>query len=239
MKYATRILVIMVMTMFFATIAGTAFALDEEAVKKSKSLLDTLNDGGIIGHSIILMSVIVIALCIEHAMTIRRDVLCPPELLGQLEALFEEEEYEEAMTLCEANPNFLTNVVAAGLPKIGMGFAEIEAAMIEQGEQEAIKLHQKISYVSLLANMAPMMGLFGTVVGMILAFNVIAMSDTAPTPNELASGISMALVTTAEGLTVAMPALTLYFYFRNKVIATVFEIGDVTEELLERFRPVE
>lgn len=243
MRKAAKVwLLVIAMTYAFAlTTSLYAEEGDSERASKAKSktLLDTINDGGMIGHSIILTSVIGTALIIEHFMSIRRDVLCPPELVGQIEALFEEEEYEEAMTICESSPNFFTNVVAAGLPKIGLGFDEIEAAMVERGEREATKLHMKISYTSLIANMAPMMGLFGTVVGMIISFNVIAASDTAPTPNELAQGISMALVTTAEGLIVAMPVLTFYFYFRNKVITVVFEISDLTSELIERFRPTE
>lgn len=220
-----------------------AFALYAEAGTRAKvqkqSLLGIINQGGVIGYIVILLSVAALALIIEHFLTIRRDVLVPPELLGHIESLFEDEEYEEAMTLCESTPNFLTNVIAAGLPKIGQGYEAIEASMGEAGEQEAVKLHQKIGYLSLIANIAPMLGLFGTVVGMIAAFQVIATSEAAPEASKLAGGISMALVTTALGLSVAIPTLCFYFFFRNRVIRVVMEVGTITEELMERFRPVE
>ncbi|TET39098.1 MAG: MotA/TolQ/ExbB proton channel family protein [Planctomycetota bacterium] len=217
---------------------GVAYAADKSG-KTAISLFDTIKNGGIIGFFIILLSVASLALTIEHAITIRRDALVPPELLGHLESLFEDEEYEEAMTLCESTPNFLTNVIAAGLPKIGQGYEAIEAAMQEAGENEAVKLNQKISYLSLIANIAPMMGLFGTVIGMIMAFNVIARSEAAPSPAKLAGGISVALVTTALGLFVAIPTMCFYFFFRNRVMRVVMEVATISEELMERFRPAE
>lgn len=232
-----KIFIAMLTLVCIVAFAADAFA--GEGGKKSVSLFDTIMAGGVIGILIILLSITALALFIEHLISIRRDQLVPPELLGHLESLFEDEEYEEAMTLCEATPNFLTNVVAAGLPKIGQGYEAIESSMAEAGEQEAVKLHQKISYLSLIANISPMLGLFGTVVGMIIAFNTIAMSDAAPSPSELAGGISMALVTTALGLTVAIPTLCFYFFFRNRVIRIVMEVSTITDELMERFRPVE
>jgi biopolymer transport protein ExbB len=140
------------------------------------------------------------------------------------------------MNLCETQPTFLTNVLAAALPKIGTGFDNIERAMGEVGDLEATKLNQKISYISLIANLAPMIGLFGTVSGMIGAFNTIATAKTAPTPAELAGGIQQALVTTFLGLLVAIPMLCAYFYFKNRVQRIIMEVGSITEELMERFR---
>jgi len=223
----------------FVTMCSLAYAGEEETKVKSTSFLTILNNGGIVGHIIILSSVASLALAIEHAITIRRDVLVPPEILGQIEALFEEEEYEEAMTLCESAPNFLTNIIAAGLAKVGAGWDALQGALGEAADNEAIKMYQKISYLSLISQIAPMLGLYGTVIGMIMAFNVIAQSEAAPSPAKLAHGIEVALVTTAEGLTVAMPTVCIYFFFRNRVIRVVMEVGGITDELMERFRPTE
>ena len=229
-------------------VALTVFAVDAFAQESGRkaisdvntiSWFETIMQGGVIGFVIIGLSIASLALVIEHFMTIKRDALVPPELLGHLESLFEDEEYEEAMTLCESAPNFLTNVIAAGLPRIGQPYEQIEAAMQEAGEQEAVKLHQKISYLSLIGNVSPMLGLFGTVMGMIVAFNVIAKSAGAPSPADLANGIQIALVTTFLGLLVAIPTVSAYFFFRNKVIRIVMEVGQISEELMERFRPAE
>jgi biopolymer transport protein ExbB len=223
-------------TNLYAQEASARRAVSEE---QAISWFETIMQGGVIGFLIIGLSIAALALVIEHFMTIKRDALVPPELLGHLESLFEDEEYEEAMTLCESAPNFLTNVIAAGLPKIGQPYEQIEAAMQEAGEQEAVKLHQKISYLSLIGNISPMLGLFCTVTGMIIAFNIIAKSSGAPSPADLANGIQVALVTTFLGLLVAIPTVSAYFYFRNKVIRIVMEVGQIAEELMERFRPTE
>jgi len=189
-----------------------------------------------IGIIIILLSFAAVALIVEHLMSIKRDQIVPPELVAHIEQLLEDEEYEEAMTLCESAPNFLTNTVAAGLARLGRPYEEIEAAMQEAGDQEAVKLFQKISYLSLIGTVAPMLGLFGTVAGMIQAFSVIAGKETQPKPRELARGIMTALVTTFLGLMVAIPSVAAYFFFRNKVIRIVMEVGTIAEELMQRFR---
>ena len=238
-----KVLLLVVLTVALTLFAANLYAQGEadsrRAVSEEISWFETIMQGGVIGFVIIGLSIAALALTIEHFMTIKRDALVPPELLGHLESLFEDEEYEEAMTLCESAPNFLTNVIAAGLPRIGQPYEQIEAAMQEAGEQEAVKLHQKISYLSLIGNISPMLGLFGTVMGMIVAFNVIAKSQGAPSPADLANGIQIALVTTFLGLLVAIPTVSAYFYFRNKVIRIVMEVGQIAEELMERFRPAE
>ena len=240
-----KVLLLVVLTVVLTLLATEVWAQGEASSRRSVneeqaiSWFETIMQGGVLGLIIIGLSIASLALAIEHFMTIKRDALVPPELLGHLESLFEDEEYEEAMTLCESAPNFLTNVIAAGLPRIGQPYEQIEAAMQEAGEQEAVKLHQKISYLSLIGNVSPMLGLFGTVTGMIVAFNVIARSQGAPSPADLANGIQVALVTTVLGLLVAIPTISAYFYFRNKVIRIVMEVGTIAEELMERFRPAE
>lgn len=203
---------------------------------KTITMWQTLKWGGWIGFTILGLSVVGMGLIIEHALTIRRDTLVPPDLLGNIESLFEDEEFDEAMQICETQPTFLTNVLAAGLPKINQGYEEIEKAMLEVGEQEATRLHQKIGYLSLIANVSPMMGLLGTVAGMIGAFNTIASKQGAPNPADLAGDISKALVTTFLGLTVAIPLTAAFFYFRNRVIRIILEVGAISGELMERFK---
>ncbi len=218
--------------------AFVAYAQDAPAAttKKSKTLLDYVKDGGMIGHSIILCSIIGVSLGITYAFQIRRDVLVPPELLGQLEQLFEEEEYEEAFHVCEANPSFISSVIAAGLSKLDEGYDEMLKAMQETGEAETTKLNIKIGYISLISAISPMLGLFGTVSGMISTFDVIAMSEVQPKPSDLAGGISEALVTTYEGLVVAIPMIVLFNFFRNRITSVLIEVGGITDELMGRFK---
>ncbi|MDF1667437.1 MAG: MotA/TolQ/ExbB proton channel family protein, partial [Planctomycetota bacterium] len=172
----------------------------------------------------------------EHFMSLRQDQMVPPALVDTVEGLFEDEEYEEVMNICEDQPSMLTNVLAAGLPKIGTGWNNISEAMGEVANMEATKLNQKVSYIGLIASIAPLMGLFGTVTGMIATFNTIANSKAAPKPKELAAGIQQALVTTCMGLMVAIPATVLFFFFRNRVVRTILEVNAIIEELMDRFR---
>lgn len=192
--------------------------------------------GGWVGWIIIFMSFVGLALIIEHAVNIKRDRIVPPQLIDEIEGMFENEEYQEALELCESEPNYLTNVLAAALPKINQGFDTMKSAMADVADEEAIKLQQKISYLSLVGNIAPMLGLFGTVTGMIAAFQTIARIGAAVTPADLADGIAVALVTTFQGLLVAIPCSIGYFVFRNKVVRVVLELDAIADEFVERFR---
>lgn len=192
--------------------------------------------GGWCGWIIVFLSFVGLALMIEHGVTIKRDKLAPPQIVDEIEGMFENEEYQEALELCEAEPGYLTNVLAAGLPKINAGFDTMKAAMSEVAEEEAIKLLQKISYLSLVSNIGPMLGLFGTITGMIQAFQVIAHLGSAVTPADLATGISIALVTTFQGLCVGIPCAAGYFVYKNKTVRVIMQINAISDELVERFR---
>ena len=219
----------------FALTGNLAFAQAEGAVSE-KTVLDALMEAGFVGLLIILMSIVGGALAITFAFQLRRDVLVPPEVLGHVESLFEDEEWEEAYHLCEASPSILSAVVAAGLEKMDDGYGQMESTMSEVLEMESTKLHQKVGYLSLIANLSPMMGLLGTVLGMIGAFNTIANSPVQPSPKQLGGDISIALGTTFLGLCVAIPMTAVYVYFRNKVITVSAEVGGVSEELMGRFK---
>lgn len=232
---AIRMAAVLVVTL--VVFAAPVLAQDAGAEAPSQSMLKVyLTAGGTIGFVILLCSVVSLALIIEHVINIKRDKIVPPQLIDEIEGMFENEEYQEALELCETEPNFLTNVLAAGLPKINAGFETMKASMDEAGEEEAIRLQQKIGYLSLIANIAPMLGLFGTVSGMIEAFQTIAAKGASVTPADLADGISKALVTTFLGLLVAIPTMIAYFFFRNKVVRVTLEIGAIADELVERFR---
>jgi len=208
--------------------------IPEEARINIKNILSW---GSWPGMIIILHSVAAVALIIEHFVNIKRNKIVPPHLVDEIEALFEEEEYQEALELCEAQPNFLTNILAAGLPKLNAGFDTMKQVMSEQASLEATKLHQKISYLALISNLAPMWGLFGTVQGMIVAFAQIVILGPRVTPKDLAFGVQQALVTTFEGLVVAIPCMMMFFIFRNRVVRIINELTGVADDLVERFRP--
>jgi biopolymer transport protein ExbB len=159
--------------------------------------------------------------------------------VSEIEVLFEDEEYEEAMELCEAEPSYFTNIVGAALPKMNSGYAAMMDAISDAQGDENQKLYQHISYLSVASAEGPMLGLLGTVQGMIQAFQKIASSRGAPDPAQLSESISLALVTTFEGLVVAIPGTMFYFLFRNKIMTLTMRAAGVIGDLFDRFRPTE
>lgn len=217
---------------------AAAPALAQEAPKaevESLSMWNLVVLSGFIGWVIIGLSVVTLAVIIENIVSLNREKLAPPELIDEIQSLFDEGQFQEAMELCENEQNFFTRVCAAGIAKIGHDYEVIEQAITEMGDEESIKLHQKIGWVAVLAAVSPMLGLFGTVQGMIASFHTIA-STANPTPAELAGGIYVALLTTFEGQMVAIPATAAFAYIRNKLVRSTIEIGAIVEDLFERFR---
>ncbi|MGD2019025.1 MAG: MotA/TolQ/ExbB proton channel family protein [Planctomycetota bacterium] len=218
--------------------AGLVFvATTTPALAQTTSAGDVFKKSGIVGLAIMGLSVVALAVIIQNIVSLKRDKLAPPELIDEIEVLFNDEKFQEAMDLCEEEETYFTRVCGAGIAKIGQPFEVIEKSLEEMGDEESIKLHQQIGWLSLIANVAPMMGLLGTVMGMVTAFNEIAASQGQANPADLASGISQALLTTMLGLIVAIPVTAAFAFLRNRLIKTIIETGAIVEDLFERFRP--
>lgn len=202
-----------------------------------RTLLDTVRAGGWIGLLIGLCSVVAVAFIIEHSITIRKEALMPGELCESLEELVHQGRLEEAAQLCR-DPTWnslVAHVVLAGLARYQaseFGFAEYRAAVEEAGEEETARLYRKTEVLGVIGAVTPMLGLTGTVLGMIKAFNKIAATGGMARPEELADGISQALVTTLMGLLVAIPAMIAFSYFRNRIDSLVAEAGKRVEQIL-------
>ena len=142
------------------------------------------------------LSCALVALVIMNLISARRSSLCPPELIEGFEAHLDNKEYQEAYELSKTDESFLGNVLAAGLARLSSSYSHAIAAMQEVGAEENMKLDHRLSYLALIGTLSPMIGLFGTVHGMINSFYEIAAGGGTPDPNKLASGISTALLTT-------------------------------------------
>jgi biopolymer transport protein ExbB len=193
--------------------------------------------GGTVGVIIIVLSTVALAFTIEHLLTIRRSRLIPDWELEDLDKLVKARRIDEAIKYCESQPrpSLLTAVVHAGLTRFRSseyGFAEYRAAVEEAGEEQTNRLYRKTEVLSIIGAIAPMLGLLGTVQGMIEAFNTIASTSGAAKPGDLAGAISIALVTTFEGLVVAIPTLTVLSFFRTRIDSLVAEAGSKIEQLL-------
>ncbi len=192
------------------------------------------------GYSLIFLflSFTLVALIVMNLLTARRENVCPMALVEAFEANVNERKLQEAYELAKSDESFLGQVLSAGLAKLSSGYSQVIEAMQEVGEEENMKLEHRLSYMALIGTISPMIGLFGTVHGMINSFQVIATSPTAPKPTELAQGISTALFTTLIGLFIAIPAIAAYNLLRNRVSRLVLEVGILSDSLMSRLEPL-
>ncbi|MDR1923450.1 MAG: MotA/TolQ/ExbB proton channel family protein [Planctomycetaceae bacterium] len=181
-------------------------------------------------------SVIFLTLAITNWLAIRRDNIMPATLMSQFVELLDKKEYQAAYELAKESDSSQGKIFAAGLAKMSAGYATAEKMMNDIAEEEIMVLEHRLSFLALIASVSPMIGLLGTVVGMIQTFCVIAQSGIAPNASDLAGGISMALLTTAIGLFIAIPALIFYEILRNKLAKIVFEMSTQTEKIMGRFK---
>lgn len=182
------------------------------------------------------LSFMLIALFVMNLMQARRETVMPTELIEGFEAHLNAKQFQEAYELASTDESFLGKLLSAGLGKVSKGYDQALEAMQEVGEDETMKLEHRLSYMALIGTLSPMIGLFGTVDGMIRSFSVIATSAGQPSPAELAEGISTALLTTLVGLAIAIPAIAAYAILRNRIDRLVLEVGITGEGLMSRFQ---
>ena len=193
--------------------------------------------GGMIGMLLWLLSILTLAIIVEHFITIRRTNILPPVITEQIRSMFDAKQYREAIDVTAAQPDFLSYVIHAALTEAPHGYASMERAMEEASEERTTKLLRKIEWLNLIGNIGPMLGLLGTVWGMIQAFFKIVQTGGTPKPDKLAGAIGIALVTTLLGLSVSIPALAVYAFMRNRIDALSSEAMMVSQELISTFRP--
>jgi biopolymer transport protein ExbB len=193
-----------------------------------------------VGYMVIFLSLsfTLVALFVMNMLTARQESVCPLTLVEDFEMHLDGKQYQEAYELAKNDESFLGQVLSAGLEKLQAGYSQAIEAMQEVGEEENMRLEHRLSYMALIGTISPMVGLFGTVHGMIASFQVIANSTSQPKPAELAEGISTALFTTLIGLAIAIPAIACYNILKNKVAKLVLQVGITSEGLMSRFENV-
>lgn len=200
-----------------------------------KTLWETVIEGGplliLIWISILATSVIMVTLIIQNIMTLKASKLAPPPLVQSLQQTIGSGNYQEAWETCRQNNNYLANVLRAGLARIGRGKEAVEDALAEHGLREATLLRTRNSYLSVIGVVAPMIGLLGTVIGMIGAFAVLGTSGIS-NPQALAARIGEVLIATASGLFIAIPAFIAYYIFRNMSQKAIVIADDTVNSLV-------
>ncbi len=174
---------------------------------------------------------------VDCAITVRPVKILPQQLIDNVTGAMAEGDVLKALQSCDDEPGPLANVLSAGFSHVEEGYDVIEEAISTAADLETEKLMQKLTWLSVVGNLAPMLGLLGTVQGMIAAFGTLA--GGAPDVGLLAQNISQALFTTAAGLTVAVPCVAFYYIFRNTANKIVLRMEALTMEMIKDLRHVE
>lgn len=200
----------------------------------TKSLWDMLWAGGPLLVPIFVCSFALLLVVFERTVSLRRGRVMPRPFVKRLLLQLRENQIDrdEALQRCEENSSHVSRVFAAALRKWGRPAVEVEQAILDEGERVSNTMRRYLRVINGVATVSPLMGLLGTVWGMMAAFNAIATIDAMGRPELLAGGISQALLTTAAGLFVAIPALILYLFFVGRVDKLVMDIDARGQELV-------
>jgi len=224
--------------------ASTAPAASSDPDPAPQGFFSIIFSGGLVGFTIVMLlfalSLTAAYLVFEHIMTIRRNELMPEGLSDQVRDLLQAGRAPEADRVCREQPSFLAFVLLNGLAEYEGGWPAVEKAMEDAAAEQSARLFRKIEYLSVIGNIAPMVGLLGTVTGMIFAFQRVASTQGSAGAADLAEGIYQALVTTVGGLIVAIPSLGAFAIFRNRVDQLVAEAAYLAQHALsplKRLRP--
>ena len=215
---------------------GHMAACDAAPSLAAASVIEQLGKGGVIALAIAALSVLLVTLGIMYLVYIRHAAQCPEELLEEVEERLAKRDYRDAASLLEADPSALAVVLEALLKHRGESAARMGEVLSDAAAEQATHLSQRVAYIGLIAAIAPMLGLLGTVSGMIRAFATMSTTPAAPDASSLAGAISEALITTYLGLIVAIPAMIAHMFFRHRVINITLRIGEMGEQVIDTLR---
>ncbi len=194
---------------------------------------EIIQKGGVVMYPILLCSVLSLAIFLERLWSLREGRIIPKSFIKEVEEFIRMKKFNEAIALCSTSNSSIARIIYAGLKKAGKSKDEIKEAVNEQGKQEAMELERFLTTLGTIAGVSPLLGLLGTVTGMIKTFNVLAISKQLGDPGMLSAGISEALITTAAGLIVAIPSFIFYKYFTSKVDKLVVKMEGISIRFVE------
>ena len=202
------------------------------AVEK-KTLLERIREGGWVMIPIGACSILTVYLIGDGYTRTNPKRVAPPEQINQVKELFRHGDYVGAYNFCKANPSAVTNVLRTGVSYLGDGKSMTETAMSEELAKENAGVQTRLSYLSVIGVCTPMIGLLGTVTGMMSAFSTLKTSGIGD-PGALAGSIGEVLVATASGLFIAIPAFGSFYYLRNRGAAALHVIEDTVNSLFRK-----
>jgi len=194
-----------------------------------------LSRGGLIMYPLLLSSVIGLTIVIERGFSLRKNKVIIPEIVSVVDSLASKEDIELAKNICQRKPGPFSNIVLTGLQNQDLSSDEMKELLTDQGRQEVRELERFLPTLETIAGVSPLLGLLGTVLGMIKVFTVISLQGTGQA-SLLAGGISEALITTATGLVIGILSLIMYNYYADKAENYVLDIEKYTTQLLQKIR---
>ena len=206
----------------------------EAAASQKKSLLRwAIDASGPIGLFLLCLSVYFTALVIKLFMELRLSEAVPVGLVEKLETAIKDRKFQEAYDVCRDNDSFLARLVRSGVANLPNGRAEAKEAMNATQDEVVTGMESRISYLAIIGTLGPMIGLVGTIIGMIASFQEIATASGAqPKPEKVAEGISTALFITLEGVSLSVPAIFFFAFFRNRIAVMAVESAKVADRTI-------
>jgi biopolymer transport protein ExbB len=204
------------------------------APPSSENLLSlAIRASGWIGAFLFLLSIFFVAQVIRLFMEFRLTEAVPAPLVDRLETAIRDKKFQDAYDACKDNDSFLARLVRTGIANLPNGRAEAKEAMLEASEEIVTRMDMKISYLAIIGTLGPMIGLVGTIWGMIMSFREIALAAGAqPQPHKVAEGISTALFITLEGVSLSVPAIFFFAFFRNRIAQMTMEATRVADRTI-------
>jgi len=188
-----------------------------------KEIWTFILQGGVVMFPLLLCSILALAITFEKLLSLKKSKIIREDVLDILNHIQNQEDVKMAVSFCENKKGAFSNLVKLSLNSIHLPVAEIRELVSDQGRQEIRELEKGLNLLGTVASIAPVLGLLGTVLGMIRVFNVISLEGVGD-PSSLSGGISEALISTAAGLTIAIPTLVLYNYLSHKAESLVLDM---------------
>lgn len=199
----------------------------------NKTLLETLVEGGWVMVPIGIMSILTVYLSTDGVRNTSIKKTSPPAMEAEVKRLFLQGDYVGAYTFCRDNKSPLTNVLRVGISLLGDGKVMVEEGMISEMHKESAAMSAQINYLSVIGVVTPMIGLLGTVTGMIKAFSTLGSSGIGD-PSSLSGAIGEVLVATASGLVIAIPAFGMFYFLRSRSTIAMHHIQDIINQLFRK-----
>lgn len=198
-----------------------------------ENVMEFIHKGGFVMYPLLLCSITALAVIIEKALSLRRKKIIIPEIVNVLDNIKEAGDIGLALSICEKYKGPFANIIRAGLENRRLPREELKEILTDQGRQEAHRLEKGLTILETIAGIAPLLGLLGTVIGILKVFNVISVMGVGQA-NAMAGGISEALITTIVGLSIGIPTVVVYNYFTNKAETLILEIERNSAGLLKK-----